>query len=251
MNAKLFGGLARSDGAKASVVVARPAPPPAAVEEAIAVAVIDPRTLDRECLVRTISSSSAGVVATGYGSVEAWLQSGDVPPAKIILYRIGGSAVGDPGIADGLQRLVREAGSTPVMVVGDSEDVREMIAAFDHGARGYIPSSVGLETIVEATRLSLANGVFLPMTSLHALRSAFVSAPKQPQAEQFGQFTERQLAVCEALRRGKSNKTIAYELNLCESTVKVHIRSIMKKLHASNRTEAAFKLNAVCFGSEG
>ena len=58
-------------------------------------------------------------------------------------------------------------------------------------------------------------------------------------------LTSRQAAVAEALRRGKANKTIAYELNMCESTVKVHIRSIMRKLQAKNRTEAAFKLNAV------
>ena len=46
----------------------------------------------------------------------------------------------------------------------------------------------------------------------------------------------------EALRRGKPNKIIAYELNMCESTVKVHIRNIMKRLKAKNRTEAAYIL---------
>ena len=51
--------------------------------------------------------------------------------------------------------------------------------------------------------------------------------------------------MAQALRRGKANKTIAYELNMCESTVKVHIRTIMRKLEARNRTEAAFKLNAI------
>ena len=46
----------------------------------------------------------------------------------------------------------------------------------------------------------------------------------------------------DALRRGKANKIIAYELNLRESTVKVHVRNIMKKLKATNRTEVAFKI---------
>ncbi len=58
-----------------------------------------------------------------------------------------------------------------------------------------------------------------------------------------GLFTARQAAVADALRRGKANKIIAYELNLCESTVKVHIRNIMKKLKAKNRTEVAYKIN--------
>ena len=49
--------------------------------------------------------------------------------------------------------------------------------------------------------------------------------------------------MIDALRRGKANKIIAYELNMCESTVKVHIRNIMKKLKAKNRTEVAYLAN--------
>ena len=58
-----------------------------------------------------------------------------------------------------------------------------------------------------------------------------------------GMFTMRQAEVVQALRKGKANKIIAYELNLRESTVKVHIRNIMKKLKATNRTEVAYKIN--------
>jgi DNA-binding NarL/FixJ family response regulator len=56
-------------------------------------------------------------------------------------------------------------------------------------------------------------------------------------------FTRRQVAVIDALRKGKANKIIAYELNMCESTVKVHVRNIMKKLNARNRTEVAYLAN--------
>jgi DNA-binding NarL/FixJ family response regulator len=56
-------------------------------------------------------------------------------------------------------------------------------------------------------------------------------------------FTARQSAVVEAVRHGKANKVIAYELNMRESTVKVHIRNIMRKLKARNRTEVAFLTN--------
>jgi DNA-binding NarL/FixJ family response regulator len=45
------------------------------------------------------------------------------------------------------------------------------------------------------------------------------------------------------LRKGTPNKIIAYELNMCESTVKVHVRNIMKKLKAKNRTEVAYLTN--------
>jgi DNA-binding NarL/FixJ family response regulator len=56
-------------------------------------------------------------------------------------------------------------------------------------------------------------------------------------------LTQREVEVAEAIRKGKPNKIIAYELNLCESTIKVHIRNIMKKLNATNRTQVAFKLS--------
>ena len=51
------------------------------------------------------------------------------------------------------------------------------------------------------------------------------------------------MAVVNALRQGKANKTIAFELNMCESTVKVHVRNIMRKLKATNRTEVAYIYN--------
>ena len=55
-----------------------------------------------------------------------------------------------------------------------------------------------------------------------------------------GLFTARQAAVIDALRQGKPNKIIAYELKMRESTVKVHVRNIMKKLNATNRTQVAY-----------
>jgi len=56
-------------------------------------------------------------------------------------------------------------------------------------------------------------------------------------------FTSRQTAVIAALRQGKQNKIIAHELNMRESTVKVHVRNIMQKLKATNRTEVAYLTN--------
>ena len=58
-------------------------------------------------------------------------------------------------------------------------------------------------------------------------------------------FTTRQAAVLSALREGKSNKIIAYDLSMRESTVKVHVRNIMRKLNAHNRTEVAYKINGM------
>jgi DNA-binding NarL/FixJ family response regulator len=63
-------------------------------------------------------------------------------------------------------------------------------------------------------------------------------------------FTARQAAVLRALRQGKANKQIAYDLNMREGTVKVHIRNIMRKLKAKNRTEVAILANGLFTDTE-
>ena len=61
-------------------------------------------------------------------------------------------------------------------------------------------------------------------------------------------FTARQTAVLNVLCKGKANKIIAYELCMCESTVKVHVRNIMKKLKATNRTQIAYLVRELMNG---
>ena len=83
-----------------------------------------------------------------------------------------------------------------------------------------------------------------------SLRTACRKRHPQRCRKSNGLFTARQAAVVEALRRGKANKIIAYELKMRESTVKVHVRNIMKKLHATNRTEVAYLANRLLNGEE-
>jgi DNA-binding NarL/FixJ family response regulator len=116
-----------------------------------------------------------------------------------------------------------------------------MMKALECGAQGFIPSSVGIEVASEAIRLARVGGVFLPASGVLAMCDVIESMIGDKSGPH-GMFTPREAEVVEGLRRGKANKIIAYELNLCQSTVKVHIRNIMKKVGATNRTEVAYKL---------
>lgn len=210
---------------------------------------IDPRTLERECFVRCLGLARPDIEIEGYGSIAEWkARRSPLQRGAVILFSTGNRSVRDS--AEAISLLVEEAAGVPVVVIGSANDLREMLAAFDCGARGYLPSSVGIDEIVETSRLASFDGIFLPLASLEALRDA-VPDRDEVHLPVDDHLTERQRAVCDALRRGKSNKIIAGELNLCESTVKVHIRNIMKKLGAKNRTEAAFKLNSSLFAEEG
>jgi DNA-binding NarL/FixJ family response regulator len=82
----------------------------------------------------------------------------------------------------------------------------------------------------------------------HRSSSLGCGADGQPEGERQRRsdgrdLTPRELSVIDLLREGKPNKLIAARLEMQESTVKVHVRSILKKLNATNRTHAAFVAN--------
>ena len=86
-------------------------------------------------------------------------------------------------------------------------------------------------------RFVLAGGTYVPPDCL--LATDPLGLPASTTLSRLHILTSRELSVVRAIQQGKSNKVIAYELNMCESTVKVHMRRIMKKLKAKNRTEVA------------
>lgn len=132
----------------------------------------------------------------------------------------------------------------PTVVFCEFEEPGRIVDLLSHGVRGCLFTSLSMEVAVQALRLVKAGGQFVPASCLVAAhRSDARSEPREDRNAGVELFTSRQYAVIEALRKGKANKTIAYELNMCESTVKVHVRNIMKKLRAKNRTEAAYLAN--------
>lgn len=171
------------------------------------------------------------------------------PGGEIVLYNLGDAPISDPSVKESLQAFIGAAGRRKVIVISRSADAMAVFDAIDVGASSFIPASSGVEELLEAIRASSINSVVVPRSTMTALREVLGNRPRaRPGLERY--FTERQLDVAHALRRGAANKTIAYELGLCESTVKVHIRNIMRKLRATNRTQAAYRLNELHNGSE-
>ncbi|RCS22649.1 DNA-binding response regulator [Phyllobacterium salinisoli] len=204
--------------------------------------VVDGRTLDRECIAQSLRSHNIGVPVIAIDSFEQWLVQKKGQPAVALLINIGGQKVSDPNMVNHLRKIVSECGSVPVVLLAEKEDMSQILKALECGVRGYIPASVGIDVCVEAIRLAMAGGTFVPASSVLAMRHAAETGGQDTRPMK-GMFTQRQAEVVKALRRGKANKIIAYELNLRESTVKVHIRNIMKKLKATNRTEVAYMIN--------
>jgi len=218
-----------------------------AVEETIfgPIVIVDKRALDRECLARSLREHNPKFEFRTIESIdELRRQNGTRPAPSALLLILGSRKVTEQSAKEEIVSAVSAFRNIPVIVIADPDDPVQILSALESGARGYIPSNVRLKVAAEAIGLARAGGVFVPAGAFLALRETILSAANGARPLH-SMFTAREADVVESLRQGKANKIIAYELNLCESTVKVHIRSIMRKLKATNRTEVAYKLRDV------
>jgi DNA-binding NarL/FixJ family response regulator len=201
----------------------------------IAIAVVDEHLFTLESITKSLQEICEPLEIVAFGNCDDCLRS--VRPHDLILYHAHESVTTDDHDQCGemIKRLLEIA---PVIVLCDADGIESVLAAFEIGARGYIPTaSTTLKLAVEIMHLVKAGGTFVPPSSLSARRVSLQRTTRIATTTQ--QFTERQLAVLGRLKQGKTNKIIAHELKMSESTVKVHIRKIMKKLNATNRTEVA------------
>jgi len=197
------------------------------------IVVIHSRTFFRDCFVRCLEISYKSHEIVAFANITAWRGSTaqDAINPSIVVFFVDSD---DVSSSNDLQFLESMAIETPVVIVSDIDDVNYVVRALKGGARGYIPTSLSLNVAVEAVRLVEAGGTFVPVSSLAMDRNK-----QQSIARTGDRLTERQMMVVEALCQGMANKQIAYELGMSEHTVKVHLRHIMRKLRARNRTEVA------------
>ena len=204
--------------------------------------VIDENNLTRSCLMRCLAEIGADFVTRGYCDVDEWRQAPVSQPTAIVLMCATGQRSTEIAIRRDLETVTQTASAAHAIIVSDFEDHTEIVTALERGAKGYISMNSSLEVAIAAIRLVKAGGVFVPTGGLASRRP---DAPPVAASEAVGKdrFTDRQLEVLQRLRKGESNKIIAYKLNMAECTVKVHVRNIMRRINARNRTEIAFLTN--------
>lgn len=138
-----------------------------------------------------------------------------------------------PG-ATGLSCLagIREiAPSVPVVVVSAVDDPRIMQEVVIGGANAYVPKSAPRQILINALKVIVAGGSYIPPEVVAAIHAARSNPP--------GELTLRQKRVLELLATGQSNKSIARTLSISEITVKAHVSAILRKLGVDNRSQAA------------
>lgn len=134
-----------------------------------------------------------------------------------------------PGMSPhkGFAKIRARVPTVPLVILSGTDDpstVRDLMKA---GASGFIHKSQPPEIVLSALRLVLAGGTYIPPSALDL-----------PEPDQELHLTDRQMQVLHLLAEGSANKTIARELGLALPTVKIHVAALLRRLSATNRTEA-------------
>jgi len=157
--------------------------------------------------------------------------------------------LGMPGMGwkAGLATLAKDYPLLPVIVVSGEDDQAVILETLNLGVEGYIPKTSSGEVMINAIRLVLAGGVYLPREVLtHALPPVFANEGIEDIASSKGassSLSPRQQEVVVLIANGNSNKQIASLLGLSDGTVKTHISSILRILNVNNRTQAVLTAN--------
>ncbi len=135
---------------------------------------------------------------------------------------------------EGLKEICKTAPNICIAVISSSEDSRTIRMILSTGVNGYIPKRSDIKVLNNAIKLILDGGTYVPPMLLDA-------APLNNLSGKSGgikTLTNRQSQVLDLIAQGKSNKQIAYDMGVSESTVKLHINALLRSLHVSNRTQA-------------
>jgi two-component system, NarL family, nitrate/nitrite response regulator NarL len=185
----------------------------------------DDHDLVRETMAAFLVAEGQAEVATA-GSLSDALRVVKADPAYDLVL-LDYNMPGMNGL-DGLRQMQTEMGDTPVAIVSGTTTralADEVIAA---GAAGFVPKTLAPKSMITAARFMAAGEVYAPFN--------FMQQKSQTTSEI---LTSRELEVLQGICRGQSNKEIALDYDLHEATVKLHAKTLSRKLGAKNRTHAA------------
>jgi DNA-binding NarL/FixJ family response regulator len=200
------------------------------------VLLIDPHNFSRGCLELLLERCLPGSAVRSFADPVDCLDPGD-GDVRLVVYTSHSADVADAACFREMSLLHAAFPLTPIVVLFEAQYIESshVQALCDFGVRALVSTrTTSAATAVAAINLALTGGCYVPTSLLAAVQVA-AEPGERPL------LTSRQSDVFRELRQGKSNKIIAHELGMSESTVKVHVRNIMRKMGATNRTQAVFK----------
>lgn len=192
------------------------------------VLIIDDHPLYREGLKALLVGLDAQTLAVGVGRVSEAAPVVGERTWDLVLLDMN---LPELGHLDALRAVKALFEDTPVVVVSAEEDPRLVRAVIDAGASGFIPKSTDPDLTIQALRVALAKGVYLPPLAIRQLTppSGYGTPPN---------LSDKQTKVLQRLLQGKPNKAIASELGIAEGTVKAHLWAVYQALGVQTRSQA-------------
>lgn len=155
-----------------------------------------------------------------------------------------------------LTELRQSYPTVPVVVLSGSDRREDVLQAIDLGAMGFIPKRSSNRVMLQALRLILSGGVYLPPEIFTQRDTATPETPRASDStpgmrpRDLG-LTDRQSQVFALVLQGKSNKVICRELGLAEGTVKIHVAAILRALNVNSRTQAVIEASRLGLQLDG
>lgn len=146
------------------------------------------------------------------------------------------------GGLEALRVLAEDVPETQVIMLTVSEDAEDLLETLRAGARGYLLKNIDTEFFIESIqRVARGESVMSPQIA-HKLADSLRAPPKESTAVTAtspAKLSPREREIIVMLAHGASNKEIARVLNLSESTIKIHVQGILRKLNIAKRVQAA------------
>ena len=202
----------------------------------ISVLLVDDHTLFRSgirsLLQRHPEFNVVGEAADGFEGIKRALQ---LQPQVVLL------DLNMPGMSgvETLQLMRQDCPDTAIVMLTVSEDAEDLSVALKAGASGYLLKNIDTDYLTRAIRRAAAGETVVAEAMTAKLVAQLQSGAVAPVASELDKLTPREREILDCLARGESNKSIARTLELAESTVKIHVQNVLKKLKLSSRVQAA------------
>jgi two-component system nitrate/nitrite response regulator NarL len=202
----------------------------------INVVLVGTNNLFRQGLRRLLDPSQFLVAgeARDLAALDALLEEGPAP--DLVVADLNGCHEDD---LEGLRALRSVRGEVRIVVLADELCLSDMARLLKAGADGYLVNDLSAEAFSLSLLLVMKGEKALPSTLAGILANDSSDAGNGALIKAQKHLTEREKQILKCLLQAYSNKHIARALNISEGTVKVHLKSLMKKIAAANRTQAA------------
>lgn len=201
--------------------------------EPVSVCLIEKNYLLREGLKALLAETNFKITATYHNIEEAGHDKGnDEQNAVLVICGID-EFKNNPG--EFLNRLKRNHPLSRIAVISSAADSKLITACFSEGVDGYLSRNLSSISLLNALNMIMSGEKVYPAEALDFLIKNNGNANQGERRK----LSDREMEILRHVAHGKTNKQIALHRDIAESTVKAHVKTILRKLALSNRTQAA------------